>query len=135
MFCIISYFIFRDPNLPEPLPSSTTLPRYNPETKPYMQISLSGDYSLDRFGEPGTSFWTKLLPSIIEVTERAPDDQCTSSPPQKRSLLFNINFVTEDNILLTFIIMTACLFIAYILLCLFNVGRNYAEKRNFKTLL
>lgn len=81
-----------------------------------------------RFGEPRTSFWLNLLPSVIDLAEKASENRSGTVSINNRSPLFNISIVTEDNIVLALIVLSACLLIAYILLCCYNVARIYAEK-------
>ena len=121
-------FYFRNPNSPDPLSSAKPWPQYDPETKSYMEISLSEDTVRARFGEPRTSFWLNLLPSVIDLAEKASENGSGTVSINNRSPLFNISIVTEDNIVLALIVLSACLLIAYILLCCYNVARIYAEK-------
>ncbi|KAL4233339.1 Carboxylesterase 5A [Mactra antiquata] len=144
MMTLLSNFIESgNPNTPDdPGSNVDEWQPYNDVTTSYLDISHDQLSANENFREPHMTFWTKIVPSLvdmIEINNEENDDNATicncdsHSNDDDDDLWFKLNPRLAENVILTLIIMLGCVLIALIIICLLTVARQNTGEYNMKT--
>lgn len=129
-------FLFRNPAAPVALTSDVPVwPPYDDATSPYFDISHDQISANQHFREPYMTFWTKIVPSLLQMDEDFWDEStCSSncSSNDEKGPLFGVNMVVAENIMLTLSIMSGCLLFAVFLICAFAISRENSGEYHLK---
>lgn len=117
-----------DPNSPNA--EGDPWPKFDPVTSSYAEISHMTVSNRKYFREPAMTFWTQVVPNIMEQTYETsqPEGVSTVSVMAEQSDRLHMSFLLSENIIILLIIISSCLLIAYILLCLFSITRSSSKK-------
>ena len=82
------------------------------------------------FREPYITFWTKIVPSLIELGMEKDEQSGEPEVPITKTFSdrFSIDSVTSDNIIVALVTMCGSLLIAFLLVCTLAVSRGTYEK-------
>lgn len=131
------------PLLPSNLSEESLVwPPFNNVTSPYAEITHSSISDKQYFREPQMTFWTQIVPSLLSLTQPSEDYvTCNSEcePVTMYGRFFNIDLNLAENIIISFIIMSACLLLALLMICSFSVAKEHSvvyklKKESFDSL-
>ena len=119
---------------PIQVPGLSDWPEYSEMTSPYLDITSDGLLSRQYFREPFVTFWTKIIPSLIELGTVSVEQSDTTDVPMTRTLSdrLNIDNVTSENIIIALVTISGSLLIACLLICSLAVIRGTYEKYTVK---
>lgn len=92
----------------------------------YLDISRAGASLKSYFRQPYMAFWTAIVPALLRDTanETADDTPMADDCPEQIGLLFKVNMLTAENIILALSIISASLLLAFFLVCGYSIARE-----------